>query len=137
MNDQRGTVLLEFVVSSMLIIAVLLCTVNLGMAVRDKVLTAAAAREAARTMAILSGDPDRTDSEYEARQQAKQVFKALKDEDITIRSQGNRIEVIVAYKEPAVFPAIARMIGGGEWIPLTSKAVYMKNEGTFIAETAY
>ena len=148
-KSERGAVLLEFVVSSLLLVLVFCSLVNLGIMVRDKIFMTSAAREAARTLAVLSSDPETASyAETKAKRKAEDILgmalqsgesEGISSARISLRKEGNLAVAEIICDEPLFFPGFSLVLGGGRWqdaITLKETAVYQIDSGIFLKETA-
>jgi len=127
---------LEFVTVSLLLVTVLVCIVNLGIAYRNKVAVIAAAREAARTAVVLHdngvslGDA-RLKGKLRGEEMLEFAFDAFQDPVVTVDQSGGFMTATARATMPLVFPGFGYLLGSDHprIIELTGKASYRLGEG--------
>ncbi|RJX20185.1 MAG: hypothetical protein C4575_07145 [Desulforudis sp.] len=111
-KDERGPVLLEFVISCILLIIIWAGICNLGLVFKDRMAVAAAVREAGRTAAI-------TDSAQSGIQTGHEVLgRAGIGADraaVSITAGANVYTATVTCRSPIALPFVAGMLGGSPW----------------------
>lgn len=115
-KDQRGGVILEFVLSCILVMVVLLGIVNVGFLIKDKLAVTAAAREAGREYAI-SQDWNRSVNAGYAALEASGVDRFRSAVTVSPGSLGTYLVTAEASCDsPVFFPGLGLMLGGeGRW----------------------
>lgn len=110
-HDRRGSVLLEFVSSTLLLTLVFAGIVNMGLVYKDRLVLAAAVREAGRHAAVyhtIHGAEQRGQAYLDAHGLAGSVRLA------TVRG-GRYVEVEGVAKSPVMIPGMSALMGGKAW----------------------
>ncbi len=109
--DQRGGVLLEFVFSALLLVFIFAGIVNMGLVYKDRLVLAAAVREAGRSAAI-----HHNMSEAGQRGQDFLGSHGLTG-DIRLRAVrgGGYVEVEGVVRSPVMIPGMNALMGGRAW----------------------
>lgn len=106
--SERGQATVELALALPLVAGILLVLVQVGLVVRDQVLTAHAAREAVRAAAV--------DDRAGAARSAAVDGSGLDAERLTVRvgprgRPGGRVRVEVAYRAPTDVPLVGPLVG--------------------------
>jgi Flp pilus assembly protein TadG len=125
-KDNRGSILLEFVVVCMLVLIIWGGMCNAALALKDKLTTVAAAREAARTYAV-------TESISDAKSKGYEILSAggisKKRATVNIYRNDPAINLVrseVSCSIPIAVPQVMALLGGDEWedIKIRESAVF-------------
>jgi len=118
-KNNQGSVLLEFVLVCMLVLIIWGGMCNTALALKDKLTTVAAAREAARTYAVTEDVGDAKDKGYEILSAG-----AISKERSTVNIYRNDPAVNLVRSEvtcdiPIAIPQVMALLGGKEWQNIT------------------
>lgn len=126
-KDCRGPVMLEFVLSCILLIVILMGIVNVSLLLKDKLGAVAAAREAGRTYAVTLNISKASQVGYEVLSAAG-INPARAQVVLTPNSPGqNLVTAQVACNSPVFLPGITALLGGAPWeksIKVSGSAIF-------------
>lgn len=111
-KDERGPVLLEFVISCVLLIIIWAGICNLGLIFKDRMALAAAVREAGRTAAV-------TNSAWEGTRAGHEVLNragiGADRATVSVTPGTNAYTAVVTCRSPVALPLAASILGGSSW----------------------
>lgn len=124
--DERGSVLLEFVVASMIILMVWAGMCNVALILKDRLTVAAAARESGRTAAVTKNAWEGSQRGYDVLT-AGGIDRGRATVDVTIGV--DIASSIVECRIPVAVPGLMMLFGGAPWgneINVSGSAVFRK-----------
>ena len=127
-RDQRGSVLLEFLFSALLLVFIFAGIVNMGLIYKDRLVLAGAVREAGRTAAVFH-------NLTEAEQRGQTFLKAhglTGSVRLNVVRGGRYVEVEGVVKTPVMIPGMNALMGGSSW----DSAIEIRDTKLFRAEPA-
>lgn len=126
-TDNRGSVLLEFVIASMLLLVLWAGMCNTALILKDRLAVAAVARDAGREAAV-------TGSNHNGVLKGQEIARANGIDSrasISVRPAGDSyITSEVSCRSPLAFPGMGALFGGKPW----DKEITLKTAKTFRLE---
>ena len=111
-QDERGPVMLEFVISCIMFVIIFAGVCNLGLVFKDRMAVAAAVREAGRTAAVTGNTWDGSQVGYGVLQRAGIGSERA---NVTVTAGVNTYTASVTCTSPIALPFAAGLLGGSVW----------------------